>query len=144
MPFLELRVQTMNPVIDDGLNGGGFLTTPAAWTADAAFHKSLKRYLLAGVAAVARELTTRDTDVLVGFGQGAVIAYLLTLPRLVEFALAARHAQPSDGVGAVLSMAWPAGSRDQSAPSHPGHSLFSAPQCVTRGLCSTGPGRRTC
>ena len=94
----------MRPVVDDGLGGGGFFVMPAAWTGDAAFHKSLKRDLLSGVAAVARELTTRSIDVLIGVGQGALVAYLFSLPRLVEFALAGRHAQPSEGP--ELSAAW--------------------------------------
>ena len=102
--MFDFRVQAMHPPLDDATGGGGWLAPMASWTKSEKMLRGLRRDLLAGVAAVVRELPPRSPQIVVGIGQGGLVAALLTRPRLVELALAGRHAAPDEGV--ELSRAW--------------------------------------
>ena len=67
--------------------------------------KNIRMDFLYGVVSVAREIGSNGgNDLVVGIGQGPLLAQLFSRPRLVEAALAASHTQPQE-VGA-LSSGW--------------------------------------
>ncbi|HIL57533.1 MAG TPA: hypothetical protein EYG39_06465, partial [Rhodothermales bacterium] len=104
VPFLDFALEVASPAIDEGLCGEAWFSTPNGWADPVKDRKSLRRDALAAVSSVVRSIGPRGTELVVGIGQGAVVATLLARPRIVEAALAARVAQPAEGPD--LSAAW--------------------------------------
>ena len=59
---------------------------------------------MTAVAKAIRALAFHDCEIVLGFGQGAIVALALSRPRVVELALAARVVQPEES--RELSPAW--------------------------------------
>ena len=114
LPAYDVRVFHFTPPLEDGLGGGSFMQPFSSWTGEKVVLKNIRKDFLYGVVSVAREIGSGGYDLVVGIGQGALVALLFSRPRVVEAALAASHTQPQEFVG----MAWASWCRSLSASSH--------------------------
>ena len=88
----------------DGVFQETYFVTPEDYQPLAKVRKSIKRDLLAGVCSALRESARAGAQLIVGDGQGAIIAAALARPRIVEAALIARSTQADEG--SMFSAAW--------------------------------------
>ena len=72
---------------------------PPRWPGDRSQKaaKGLRRDLLTAVAAVMRECAARNPRVLVGSGQGGLVAAAAAFPRVLEAGLALRYVREEEG-----------------------------------------------
>ena len=97
-PGVPLHLEVHTPSLDDGA-GSSYYFAPLKWPGDVSGRaaKALRRDGLTAVAAVVRWCATRWPAVVLGVGQGGLVALLCSYPRVVEAALALRYVRPDEG-----------------------------------------------
>ncbi|CAK0840013.1 unnamed protein product, partial [Prorocentrum cordatum] len=104
-PGLRLRMIPHDPPLADGA-GGLYYIAPPRFPGDASgkARKQLRNDGLTAVAAVLRECAARWPKVVIGTGHGGLVAAAAAHPRVVEAALALRHAREAEGM--QVAEAW--------------------------------------
>ena len=89
-PSYSFHFVSHQPPMFDGLLGETYFTVPKDYQPAAKTNKAVKRDLLSGCCSALREAARVGAHLIIGEGQGAVVAAALARPRVVEHALFSR------------------------------------------------------
>ena len=95
IPDIKFELKLANPPIPDGY-GGDYYIEPI-WPPDGPkAQKSYRRDINTGMTATLRQCAILHPELIIGIGQGAIIALSMAAPRVMEQALAISFIQPEE------------------------------------------------